>query len=1040
MSSFTRRFLAAAFIALAFAAPLFTAAAVPAEEKPDSTTEKAEERFARITDWLVLSTVPVPLPAFHDESKEKFDAAWLLGYDHLDMSGLIPVKGAVEGVPGFGDAVWSVSSADTGGVALSHEGSTPGVTWLAAWVEVPRWMKVDLKASSSDPFELFIDGKSVIKSAKGDSKEKNGDLNLKKGKHLILAKAVYMPADTARAWNFDAKLAAGKDFEAVPIVSIDPTTGMTLAQVIDVPGASGIDVSPDGSLVIVNISRMTPPEGKRERWIEIRSLPNGGLVSRIMDTQIGSTQWIPGSRKISYVSGGRLRSLDMDTGQTETLVEELGKDFGGYDWNPKGDWIIYSMTESPEENKTGVKRHLGVYDRTDYGRSKSSLHIMSIPGGVSRQIAAGKYGSYVYDIHPDGDRVLIGRRWEDLSERPFGTSELLLMDLRDQSVEQLFEGNWLGSAQWSPDGDRILVTAGPSTFGDSGKDLPEGVIPNDYDTQVYIFDPETKEVKAITRDFDPAVNRAIWAKFDGKIYLVAEDTEYVKLFRYDPKKEKFTELDLGVEVIGSGDIAETKPVGVFTGSGATYPQRIYSVELKSSEPKVRMIDEPGAELFRHVKIGKVEPWRFKTSAGYEIVGRIHYPPDFDAEKTYPCIVYYYGGTSPVDRTFGGRYPKNLWAAMGYIVYVLQPSGATGFGQEWSARHVNEWGIIVADEIIEGTKKFLEAHQFVDPGRVGCIGASFGGFMTQLLVTRTDIYAAAISHAGISMIPSYWGEGYWGYAYNAVAAAESYPWNNPKIYIEQSPLFHADRIVTPLLLLHGGSDTNVPPGESEQMYTALKILGREVEYLRFAEQNHFILDYKKRGIWSDAIISWFDKYLKKEPAWWDHTYPPIDEAEEPEEIEATTVEIEDRGTVLFGNVTRADITTHISEWDTEYFEYEPDGEIVIALEDNMLDVDIKVVLGTWCSDSRREIPRLWKILEEIGYPVDDVEMMAVGSARFTTQMGVDRKLLDWSDAVKKYYAVEKVATIILYRDGEELGRIEETPEGTLEEDLLKITAR
>ncbi|MCK4549884.1 MAG: S9 family peptidase, partial [Candidatus Krumholzibacteria bacterium] len=735
---------------------------------------------------------------------------------HLDLSGLIPVEGGTEDVPGFGEATWSVASADTAGVALSREGSVPGVTWLAAWVEIPRWMKIEIKATSSDPFEIFINGKSVVKSAKGGSKEKSGDAKLEKGKHLILAKAVYMPADTARTWNLDAKFAADKDFEAIPVVSLDPMTGMTLAQVMDVPGANGIDVSPDGSLVIVNISRMTPPEGKRERWIEIRSLPKGDLVNRIMDTRIGSTQWIPGSRKISYVSDGRLRALDMETGSTETLVEDLGKDFGGYDWSPKGDWIIYSMTDRPEKNKKGVKRHLGIYDRTDYGRSRSSLHIMSVPGGVSRQIAAGKHSSYVYDIHPDGDRVLIGRRWEDLAERPFGTSELLLMDLRDQSVEQLFEGHWLGSVQWSPDGGRILVTAGPSTFGDSGRDVPEGVIPNEYDSQIYIFDPETKQAEPVTKDFDPTVKRVTWAKFDGKIYIVAGDTEYVKLFRYDPKKKKFTEFDLGVDVIRSGDIAETKPVGVFTGSGATHPMRVYSVELKSSKPKVRTIDEPGADLFRYVKLGKVEPWHFKSSADREIVGRVHYPPDFDAEKTYPCIVYYYGGTSPVDRTFGGRYPKNLWAAMGYVVYVLQPSGATGFGQEWSARHVNEWGIIVADEIIEGTKKFLEAHPFVDPGSVGCIGASFGGFMTQLLVTKTDIYAGAVSHAGISMIPSYWGEGYWGYAYNAVSAAESYPWNNPRVYVDQSPLFHADKIVTPLLLLHGGSDTNVPPGESEQM--------------------------------------------------------------------------------------------------------------------------------------------------------------------------------------------------------------------------------
>ena len=216
------------------------------------------------------------------------------------------------------------------------------------------------------------------------------------------------------------------------------------------------------------------------------------------------------------------------------------------------------------------------------------------------------------------------------------------------------------------------------------------------------------------------------------------------------------------------------------------------------------------------------------------------------------------------------------------MYVLQPSGATGFGQEFSTAHVNDWGKTTAGEIIDGTKQFLEAHDFVDPERVGCIGASFGGFMTQLLVTKTDIYAAAVSHAGISDITSYWGEGYWGYGYNAVSAAESFPWNRPDIYIDQSPLFSADKVTTPLLLLHGTGDTNVPPGESEQMYAALKILGKEVEYIRFEGQNHWIIDYKKRIIWHNAIVSWFDKWLKGEPGWWNDMYPPLEDEESGEE--------------------------------------------------------------------------------------------------------------------------------------------------------------
>ena len=153
-----------------------------------------------------------------------------------------------------------------------------------------------------------------------------------------------------------------------------------------------------------------------------------------------------------------------------------------------------------------------------------------------------------------------------------------------------------------------------------------------------------------------------------------------------------------------------------------------------------------------------------------------------------------------------------------------------------------------------------------------MGASYGGFMTILLLTRTNIFTAAISHAGISSIASYWGEGYWGYSYSAIAAADSFPWSRKDIFINQSPLFNADKITTPLLLLHGSEDTNVPPGESTQLFTALKLLGREVEYIQFSGQNHHILTYGKRILWTKTIMAWFDYRLKSEPEWWYSLYP------------------------------------------------------------------------------------------------------------------------------------------------------------------------
>ena len=258
--------------------------------------------------------------------------------------------------------------------------------------------------------------------------------------------------------------------------------------------------------------------------------------------------------------------------------------------------------------------------------------------------------------------------------------------------------------------------------------------------------------------------------------------------------------------------------------------------------------------------------------GRPLEGVIYKPADFDPNKKYPLIVYYYGGTTPTERGISNPYCAQLFASRDYMVYVIQPSGTIGFGQEFSARHVNAWGKRTADDIIEGTKQFCKEHPFVNDKKIGCLGASYGGFMTQYLQTQTDIFAAAVSHAGISNVTSYWGEGYWGYGYNAIAAADSYPWNNPELFTKQGSLFNADKINTPLLLLHGTVDTNVPIGESIQLFNALKILGKTVEFITVDGENHFIADYPKRVQWHNSIMAWFARWLQDSPQWWEDMYP------------------------------------------------------------------------------------------------------------------------------------------------------------------------
>jgi dipeptidyl aminopeptidase/acylaminoacyl peptidase len=389
---------------------------------------------------------------------------------------------------------------------------------------------------------------------------------------------------------------------------------------------------------------------------------------------------------------------------------------------------------------------------------------------------------------------------------------------------------------------------------------------------MFILDRATGNVEAITRDFDPCIDNYVsWNKGDGKIYFTAQDGFYLPVYVYTPKTRKFEKLPVNVEVTRSASVAEYNPnVMAYNGQGYEYAGKGYILDLKTK--KNTLIGDPSAERFAKIELGKSEPWKFTSSDGTVIDGNIIYPPSFDPNKKYPVIVYYYGGTLPTQRTITHAYSPQLFASRDYVVYVLNPSGTTGYGQEFAARHVNAWGNYTANDIIEGVQKFADEHSFVNKDKIGCIGASYGGFMTQYLQTLTPIFAAAVSHAGISNVTSYWGEGYWGYSYSAVAAADSYPWNNPDLYTKHGSLFNADKINTPLLLLHGTADTNVPIGESIQLFNALKVLNKTVEFVSVDGENHYISDYPKRILWHNTIMAWFAKWLQDSPEWWNDLYP------------------------------------------------------------------------------------------------------------------------------------------------------------------------
>lgn len=631
-------------------------------------------------------------------------------------------------------------------------------------------------------------------------------------------------------------------------------------------------ISPSGRFVLLSLLE-TLSGGENRYYTEIYDTHD---KCTIFSESANRSQlaWMPKSDRLYYVADGEngrtLYTLDPLKSETVVVAENLPKE--NFRIAPDEKSMFFSSKETiTVSNPVGLKRLIGIDDRQSNYRDRYFLYRYFFDTGFTQQLSFGRQTASLNDITRDMKYLLFSTSKEDLAERPFRKSSLYMLDLQTMHIDTLWSNQaYAYSAQFSPDGKQLLIHGAPEAFNGIGLNIKPSQIANSYDLQSFIMEMNSKKIDPVTKNFDPAVNAQKWNPTDNFIYYHVEEGERSNIYRYSLKNRKFEKLPLKEEVIRSFEIAGNGAWATYTGVSVSNSNRSYLLNLKTMEST--LISDPYAQRLNKFTLGEVKTWNFTSSFGDVIEGRYYLPPNFNPQRKYPLIVYYYGGTSPTSRIFESTYPLHVYAAQDYVVYTLQPSGTTGYGQEFSARHVNAWGIQTAEEIIEGVQKFVAAHPFVDGAKIGNIGASYGGFMTQYLITKTDLFAASVSHAGISSIASYWGEGYWGYSYSAGASAGSYPWNNSKLYVDQSPLFHADKIKTPLLLLHGTADTNVPIGESIQMYTALKLLGRPVEFIQVEGENHAIYDYNKRIQWNYAIYAWFDKWLKGDSRWWDSMYP------------------------------------------------------------------------------------------------------------------------------------------------------------------------
>jgi len=670
---------------------------------------------------------------------------------------------------------------------------------------------------------------------------------------------------------------------------------------------SSLAVSPGGKYVARYASwRNAHGEGRRG-GVVVFDTENPRYAGKRVASDLGG----PDARPVAFSPGGETLLLrrrgesgadlllwTAPAGPVRTIVtDEPG--LGYVKFSPDGAFLLLQTTRGVEAKEAGEKapRHWDVLrERVADWDTLPHLQLVEIATGTRRVLT--RPGDWTLDDavwSTDGASIFYGRT-VPIEDRPWFATELRAIDLRTGEDRRMatFVAGWEVRPQSflpHPDRRHLFFLACPYEVGDAFGEH------NATNKQVWELDLSSGAFERITMGmpyaFSGGGNLPIWDPASEALVLPANagSTDCLVRLREGENGWTASRIDTALTTGASWASSPDASAVAYTASSPARPTALYLQRLDASPVRLETADAdfaarrrmdlpPALSLAGNAGLwglSEAESFSFEGPGGEEIEAW-WYPPSNEAgdlletsseenRAKVPLIVYYYGGCSPTTRGFNPMH--QFLAANGYAVLVINPRGAHGYGDAFADHHANDGGAKAAEDVIAGTRALLESHPQLERGRVGCYGGSYGGFLTMLLVTKTDLFAAACSMYGIADQATYWGQGTWGWTYGDMANGGAQPWRDPEFFLRASPLFHADEIETPLLLLHGESDDNVTPGESSELFTALQVLGRDVELVTFPGEGHGIA-----GTWKaytehrTMMLEWFDRWLRDRPGAWE----------------------------------------------------------------------------------------------------------------------------------------------------------------------------
>jgi dipeptidyl aminopeptidase/acylaminoacyl peptidase len=358
------------------------------------------------------------------------------------------------------------------------------------------------------------------------------------------------------------------------------------------------------------------------------------------------------------------------------------------------------------------------------------------------------------------------------------------------------------------------------------------------------------ERRLLTGELDRNVSDPAYSDDGTRVLFKLEDSGQVHFASVPTTGDGLRrELDGPITV---RDIASAGGVTVLRMEGANAPADLY----RFADGQVTRLTDVNGEVLAGVMPAGVEKHQFASADGTPVEAFYLTPPDFEVGKRYPTILWLHGGPAS-QFSYSFRDNAQLFAANGYVVIMPNPRGSVGYGESFAKGTVAAWGQKDVEDVLAAVDHGIEMGM-VDPDRLGVGGWSYGGILTNYVITQSQRFKAASSGASLGLVPANYGHDHYQLMYELEFGL---PWENRERWAALSPFWKVEAITTPTLWMGGEVDWNVPIINSEQMYIAMKRLGRETQLVVYPDEHHgirrpsFIRDRLER--WLD----WFDSHLK-----------------------------------------------------------------------------------------------------------------------------------------------------------------------------------